>query len=96
MYDKALGAWMRAGFDMWSLGIESSSVIALRLAKISLGGDAGSKEAALMVSEKVQASAEIMAGLMTGQLGTTPLAGTNSVVGNYRRKVAANRRRLSR
>jgi hypothetical protein len=96
MYDKALGAWMRAGFDMWSLGIESSSVIALRLAKISGGGDAGSKEAALMVSEKVQAGTEIMTGLLTGQLGTTPLAGTTAVVRKYRRKVAANRRRLSR
>jgi hypothetical protein len=96
MYDKALGAWMRAGFDMWSLGIESSSVIALRLAKISSGGEAGTKEAALMVSEKLQANAEIMMGLMTGQFGTTPLAGTNSVVRKYRGKVAANRRRLSR
>jgi hypothetical protein len=96
MYEKALGAWMRAGFDMWSLGMESSSVIALRLARISRGGDDGSKEAALMVSEKVQANAEILVGLLTGQLGSTPLAGTRSVVSKYRRKVAANRRRLSR
>ncbi len=96
MYDKALGAWFRAGMDFWSLGLESSAVIGLRIAKISAGGDAGSKEAMLMVAEKMQSTADLAADLMTGRLGATPLSGTTGVVRHYRRKVAANRRRLTR
>jgi hypothetical protein len=32
--------WFRAGFDAWSLGVEASSVIALRTLKILAGGAA--------------------------------------------------------
>ena len=83
-------SWMQAGFDAWALGLESSTVIGLRMAKLAAGGEAASAEAALMVSEKVQASQEIA----LGAFGLTPLAGTQKTLRHYRRKVAANRRRL--
>lgn len=92
MYGKAYGAWMRAGMDAWSLGLEASSVIGLRLAKISRGGQAGADEALLMVSEKIESSMELPASLM----GLTPLSGTQKTLKHFRGKVSANRRRLSR
>ncbi len=92
MYGKAYSAWMRAGMDAWSLGLEASSVIGLRLAKIARGGQAGADEAMLMVSEKIESGMELQAGL----IGTSPLSGTQKTLKHYRRKVAANRRRLSR
>jgi hypothetical protein len=90
------GPWLKLGMDMWMLGAESSSVIALRTMKLAAGGTAANAEAERMVSEKVAASMALCQQAMFGQLGTTmPGMGTKAVAG-YRRKVRANRRRLSR
>jgi hypothetical protein len=96
MYRDFYSSWMRTGLDAWSLGIESASVVGLRMSKIAAGGDAASKESMLMVSEKVQASIELQIGMATGAFGMTPLAGTQKALRHYRRKVAANKRRLGR
>ncbi|WP_213980674.1 hypothetical protein [Sphingomonas sp. dw_22] len=87
--------WAGAGLDAWALGMEASTVIGLRLAKMAMGGPAARSEAWLMLSEKMQAATELQTALVTGQLGATPLAGTRKVLRHYRRKVKANRRRLS-
>ncbi|WP_242154443.1 hypothetical protein [Sphingomonas sp. BAUL-RG-20F-R05-02] len=47
-----------------------------------------------MVTEKVRAAIELQTRLMTGALGMTPLGATQGALKHYRRKVAANRRRL--
>jgi hypothetical protein len=47
--------WFRAGFYAWSLGLEASSVIALRTLKIAIGGPTAEAEARRMVSEKIEA-----------------------------------------
>lgn len=94
MSGKAYGRWLTAGFDMWMLGAEAASVIALRTARIAAGGSAGAAEAELMVTEKVRAAIELQTRLMTGTLGTTPLRATQGTLKHYRRKVAANKRRL--
>lgn len=96
MSGKAHGAWLTAGFDMWMLGAEAASVMALRTARIATGGSAGAAEAELMVTEKVRAAIELQTRLMTGALGVTPLGATQGTLKHYRRKVAANNRRLSR
>lgn len=96
MYADACNAWFRAGLDAWSLGAESSMVAAMRIARIATGGKAAAAESRLMVSEKVQAALELQARALAGRLGTTPLAGTQQTLAHYRRKVAANRRRLTR
>lgn len=89
-------AWMKAGFDMWMLTAEASTVIALRLARIAAGGSAGAAEAELMVTEKVRALIELQTRFLTGGLGTTALSGTQATLKHYRGKVAANDRRLRR
>ena len=94
MNGKAYGAWLTAGFDMWMLGAEAASVMALRTARIAAGGVAGAAEAELMVTEKVHAAIELQTRLMTGALGMTPLGATQGTLKHYRRKVAANKRRL--
>ncbi|KMO12492.1 hypothetical protein [Methylobacterium platani] len=85
MYD----SWLRLGLDTVRLGMEAQTVVALRLAKLSLGGAAAQVEAQRMVTEKVEAAAEAV---MTLATGGTP----ERVVSDYRRKVRANARRLSR
>ncbi|MDE2362104.1 MAG: hypothetical protein KGM42_05450 [Hyphomicrobiales bacterium] len=80
-------AAMRLGFDMTMLAIESQQVIALRLAQLAMGGPAASREARRMVSEKAAAAVETGIHLAAG-------GGPHKVVGNYRKKVRANRDRL--
>jgi hypothetical protein len=74
---------------MTMLAAESQRVIWLRMMKLSAGGPAAAREAEKMVSEKVAAAAIATRGVMTGG---TP----NAIVKGYRKKVRANKRRLSR
>jgi len=77
---------------MWNwmmLGLESNRVIGLRIAKLMRGGKAAQREAQRMVSEKVLAAAKAGTSLMAGASG-------DKIVEQYRRKVAANAKRLSR
>ena len=46
--------WFRAGLQAWSLGLEASSVIALRTLKMATGGVAADAEARRMVGEKIE------------------------------------------
>lgn len=94
MYQWPYNGWAKAGWDAWALGLESSAVIGLRVAKIAMGGPAAGEEASRMLSEKLQSAMELQAALVTGRLGTTPLAGARNTLRHYRRKVKANRRRL--
>jgi hypothetical protein len=89
------GDWASAGFEAWSLGIEASQVIGLRTMRMAAGGSAASDEAQRMVSEKLAAVLELQAAMMTGRLGSDPVAGTRKMVRHYRRKVKANRKRLA-
>lgn len=93
---RVTAAWMKAGFDLWMLGAEVAAVMTLRTVRIAAGGSAGAVEAELMVSEKVRAGIELQTRLMTGALDFTPLGAVQGSVTHYRRKVAANWRRLSR
>lgn len=89
-------SWLSVGWNAWSLGIEASSVIGLRLAKIAAGGEAGEREARRMVAEKIDAGLELQALALTGGLGWSPSTGAARTIAHYRRKVRANRQRLSR
>jgi hypothetical protein len=86
---------MGLAFQGTMLAIEAQQVIALRLTKMVLGGPAAQKEAELMVSEKLSAMAEGSQMLMLGALGGKQDMNADKVVALYRRKVRANRRRLS-
>ncbi|RYD81734.1 MAG: hypothetical protein EOP61_42675 [Sphingomonadales bacterium] len=82
-----------AGWDAWALGMESSAVMGLRIARIAMGGPAAGEEAQRMVAEKMQSALELQSALVTGRLGATPLAATRKTLRHYRRKVKANRQR---
>jgi hypothetical protein len=74
---------------MWNwmmLGLESNRV--MRIAKLMRGGKAAQREAQRMVSEKMVAAGKASS-LMAGASG-------DRIVEQYRRKVAANAKRLSR
>ncbi len=86
--------WLRLGLDAWSLGMESSAVIALRTMKLAAGGSAAEAESQLMIEEKVRAGLELQAMALTGGLGLTPEHSAAKTMAHYRRKVRANRRRL--
>ncbi|WP_297512559.1 hypothetical protein [uncultured Caulobacter sp.] len=88
--------WASLAFDTWSLGLEASSVIGLRLMKLAAGGAAAQAEAQLMVGEKLAAGMTLPMLAMTGQLGATHAAIASGSVAHLRRKVRANRRRLSK
>lgn len=88
--------WMKLTMDAWSLGIEASSVIGLRTLKIAAGGPAAQTEAALMINEKIASTLDLQMRAMTGGLGITPHGAVAKTVAHYRRKVRANRRRLSK
>lgn len=87
----------RLGASLVQLGLEAQTVIALRMWKLALGGgDDVGREVQRMVDEKIDAAivahGHLAAGLLTGALA----AGQQRAVTHLRRKVRANRRRLSR
>ncbi|MDR6623731.1 hypothetical protein [Caulobacter segnis] len=88
--------WTSLAFDSWALGLEASTVIGLRMMKLAAGGAAAQAEAQLMVSEKVAASVTLPMLAATGQLGATGPAIASGSLAHLRRKVRANRRRLSK
>jgi hypothetical protein len=71
------------------LAAEANGVIALRMMKLMQGGKGARREAAVMVREKIDAALEATAGLVAGASGA-------KVVHRYRKRVAANEKRLSR
>ena len=88
--------WMTLAFDSWSLGLESSAVIGLRMMKLAAGGAAAQAETQLMVSEKMAAGLTLPMLAMTGQLGASAPAIAAGSLAHLRRKVRANRRRLAK
>lgn len=89
-----IAVWSGLALDSWALAWESSAVIGLRLAEIARG-DGTLAETSLMTSEKIAAVIELQASLVAGGLTQTPLQSAERAVRLYRRKVRANRRRLS-
>ena len=78
----------RFWFDTAMLMAESQEVVALRLVTLAQGGRRAEREARRMVLEKIDAAAEAGWSLAGG-------AHPETIVGTYRRHVAANRRRLT-
>jgi hypothetical protein len=81
--DGMFGSWMKLGWDWTMLAIESQQVVALRMAKLSLGGAAAVTEASRMVSEKFIALCQVAAHTAIGGSGL-------SVVKEYRKRVSTD------
>lgn len=88
--------WMEIAAATAALGMESALVIGLRATGAAFGGPKAVDESWRMWSEKVVALAELQTRLLTGSLGRTPTSAARETLKHYRRKVAANRRRLGR
>ena len=86
-------AWLKLGIDTWALGWQAARVMGLRTARLAEGGPAAGIEAWLMLSEKVQTAVEVQADLLAGA-NASPLTTTRRTLVRYKRKVAANDRRL--
>ncbi len=80
--------------DTWYATIEAQQVIALRMAKLMVGGEAAARESHRMVAEKTSTALKVQGdaaiAVMTGAGAAIP----QRTVAAYRRKVRANRRRL--
>src|SRR6478672_12375104 len=87
--DCMFGTWMKLALDTSMLALETQQVIGLRFLKLTLGGPAASREANRMMAEKMIAFGEAAAKVATGSTA-------GSVVKGYRKKVRANRRRLTK
>lgn len=82
--------------DSWSLGMEASTVVGMRMLKLSQGGPAAEAEAERMVREKIGAAMDLHMLAVTGALGTNSHRAAAKTVSHYRRKIRANRRRLAK
>ena len=90
------GAWFALATDSWRLALEAQGVVALRLAKLAAGDAAAALEAQRMVAEKMLAAGEIQAMTASALLAGRGRGAPKKAVAHLRRKVRANRRRLSR
>lgn len=76
------------------LAFEAQQVIALRLAKLALGGPAARREAEQMVTEKMDAAALAGRMMSVAMWRGAQDGGAGQVVRMLRRRVRANRKRL--
>ena len=93
---RRMASWFGLWTDYLHLGFEAQTVVGLRLMKIASGGAAAEAETRLMVMEKSSAAAdalkEIALSLAARRGDRTP----TKLVRLYRRRVRANRKRLTR
>lgn len=75
--------------SLMMLAFESNRVIALRCMKLMQGGSKARQESELMVREKIDAAIQASGRLLAGASG-------GEIVRGYRRRVAANSKRLGR
>lgn len=92
----ARNAWFGMAEDTFRLGLAAQSVIALRLAKAAFGGAAAQEEAHLMICEKAQAAVDVQAVMTRSLLAGEAHLAPGRALALYRRRVEANRKRLSR
>jgi hypothetical protein len=89
-------SWLSLSFNAWQASLEAQQVIGLRLAKLAGGGNSAVVETTRMTSEKLYAlcEAQTVAAIaaLTGKSGLIP----SRTLALYRRKMRANRKRLTR
>jgi hypothetical protein len=94
---QAWHAWCALSFQTARLGWEAQSVIALRMMRLATQSAGSQTEARRMVTEKVAALAEAQAAAAGAEIkGGKDHHVAKKVLGVYRKRVRANRRRLTR
>lgn len=86
--------WMKLATDSYLLWADSMMVIGMRTSDM-MTGRGSSHENVRMVTEKVQANAELAAQLFWGG-PIAPEKAAHKAVRHYRKRVRANRRRLAK
>ena len=78
------------------LGIEAQTVVALRMMRLAVGGAYAQDEAQRMVTEKIDALAEAQTAALTAMMnGDMDHVIAAKTLGAFKKRVRANRRRLS-
>jgi hypothetical protein len=89
--------WFALSLKTVQMGMEAQSVIALRMLRMAAGGARAEAEVGRMVSEKVVAAGEAQVAVAAATLrGHKKHVVAGKVLNTYRKRVRANRRRLSR
>jgi hypothetical protein len=89
-------SWFSLPFKAAQLGLEAQTVIGLRMMRLVSGGTAAAAEAELMVTEKAWTALEAQAEFAANTLRGRHHRATDRALDLYRRRVRANRRRLSK
>jgi hypothetical protein len=87
--------WMSLAIDGWSMGMEASTVIGLRMIKLAGGGAEAEREARRMVGEKIDTGIALSRLAVTQGPGSTWEATASTALRQMRTRVRANRRRLT-
>jgi hypothetical protein len=89
--------WLALSLNAVQLGIEAQSVIALRMLRFASGGARMEAEAKRMVTEKVAAAVEAQTATVLAAVSGRPQhVVANKALKVFKKRVRANRRRLSR
>jgi hypothetical protein len=89
--------WLALSLNAVQLGIEAQSVIALRMLRFASGGARMEAEASRMVTEKVAAAVEAQTATVLAAVSGRPQhVVANKALNVFKKRVRANRRRLSR
>jgi hypothetical protein len=89
----ASAQWHRLWLDSAHLWADASTVLMLRSWRMMAGGAPARREAERMISEKVEAGAEL-AGVLAGGGAKSPQAAVRKAVSVYGKRVRSNRKRL--
>jgi hypothetical protein len=96
-YPPLFNPWFDVALKAIQLGVEAQSVIALRMVRLATGGVHAQNEAQRMVMEKIAAIAEVQTAMATGILnGHEDHVVATKALGAFKKRVRANKRRLSR
>jgi hypothetical protein len=94
---QAWNAWCALSLQAAKLGWEAQGVIALRMMRLATPSAGSRTEARRMVTEKVTALAEAQAATVAAVIkGGKSHRVAKKVLGVYKKRVRANRRRLTR
>jgi hypothetical protein len=85
--------WSRLMFDASQFWADAGTVVALRSWRLMAGGPAAKRELERMLSEKVEAGAELAGALAGGRVNSLEAAARKALT-VYGKRVRGNRKRL--
>jgi hypothetical protein len=88
-------SWLGLSLRTWQATLEAQQIIALRLARLAGGGHSAWTETTRMTSEKIAALGEVQTAAMVAVLTGKAAAVPSRTLALYRRKMRANRKRLT-